>query len=305
MSVTRHLGIRYATAARFEAPVMVPFDPSAGPFDTAGKLAPQVPGMMENMLGIDVGDMSEDCLFLNVFAPADAEPASKLPVLYWIHGGAYLNGGGSIAWYDGSALAARGHVVVTINYRLGALGFLGAGNWGTLDQICGLRWVREHIAQFGGDPGNVTLWGESGGGGKINCLMAMPAAKGLFHKAIVESGSTLRIGSREEGTAEARKLLDKLGLRPDQLEQLRQIPPARLYSAGVTGAPVVDGVTIPSQIWDPKAPEICQEPRARGVGGLRLTSATSQSPSAVSPASLTAVERSPLGIHGGACSSRS
>ena len=189
MSVTRHLGIRYATAARFEAPVMVPFDPSAGPFDTAGKLAPQVPGMMENMLGIDVGDMSEDCLFLNVFAPADAEPASKLPVLYWIHGGAYLNGGGSIAWYDGSALAARGHVVVTINYRLGALGFLGAGNWGTLDQICGLRWVREHIAQFGGDPGNVTIFGESAGGSAVVSLLAAPEAEGLFHGAWAMSPS--------------------------------------------------------------------------------------------------------------------
>ena len=163
-----HLGIRYATAARFEAPVAVPYQPGTA-LGRAGAMAPQVPGMLEMALGLDVADTSEDCLFLNVFAP---EGAANLPVLVWVHGGAYQNGAGSIQWYDGSNLAGRGAVVVTINYRLGALGFMGAGNWGTLDQICGLRWVREHISQFGGDPDNVTIFGESAGGSAVVSLLA-------------------------------------------------------------------------------------------------------------------------------------
>ena len=149
--------------------------------------------MMEQMLGVDATAMSEDCLFLNVFAPPDAGSPTKLPVLVWIHGGAFVNGAGSVPWYDGSRLAARGHVVVTINYRLGALGFLGGGNWGTLDQICALEWVREHISDFGGDPSNVTIFGESAGGSAVVSLLAAPAAQGLFHKAWAMSPSILQL----------------------------------------------------------------------------------------------------------------
>ncbi|MFZ4719218.1 MAG: carboxylesterase/lipase family protein [Ilumatobacteraceae bacterium] len=197
-AVVRHLGIRYATAARFEPPALVPFDPSAGPSDTAGPISPQVPGMLEQMLGVTAESMSEDCLFLNVFAPEGAGPGSNLPVLYWVHGGAYVTGSGSVPWYDGGSLAARGHVVVTINYRLGALGFLGEGNWGTLDQICGLQWVRDHIAGFGGDAGNVTIFGESAGGSAVVSLLAAPAAQGLFHRVWAMSPSINQLRSLEQ-----------------------------------------------------------------------------------------------------------
>ncbi|MEQ1704279.1 MAG: carboxylesterase family protein, partial [Ilumatobacteraceae bacterium] len=183
-----HLGIRYARAERFASPTIEPWQPGSA-LGQAGPMAPQVPGMLEQLLGMDASTMSEDCLFLNVYAPADATASSKLPVLYWIHGGAYLNGAGSIGWYDGGRLAARGQVVVTINYRLGALGFMGEGNCGTLDMICGLQWVREHITDFGGDPGNVTIFGESAGGSAVVSLLAAPSAQGLFHHAWAMSPS--------------------------------------------------------------------------------------------------------------------
>ena len=173
-------GIRYATAERFAAPVLQPYTPGQETGES-GPMSPQTPGMLEQLLGMDVSHMSEDCLWLDVFAPEDASPNS-LPVLVWIHGGAYLNGSGSVKWYDGSRLAARGAVVVTINYRLGALGFLGGGNWGTLDQICALEWVQRNIGTFGGDASNVTIFGESAGGSAVISLMASPEARGKFHR---------------------------------------------------------------------------------------------------------------------------
>ena len=127
-TVKRYYGIRYARAARFEAPVSEPFAGVPNSEGSAGPMAPQIPGMLERLLGAADMKFDEDCLFLNVFAPADAAPGSNLPVLHWVHGGAYLNGAGSGPWYDASRLAARGFVVVTINYRLGAFGFLGGGN---------------------------------------------------------------------------------------------------------------------------------------------------------------------------------
>ena len=227
--IVRHLGIRYATANRFAAPTMVPFDPAAGPFDAPGPLSPQVPGMMEQMLGIDANSMSEDCLFLNVFAPEGAGVDSKLPVLYWIHGGAYVNGGGSVPWYDGARLAARGHVVVTINYRLGALGFLGEGNWGTLDQICGLQWVREHIAGFGGDAGNVTIFGESAGGSAVVSLLAAPDAQGLFHKAWAMSPSINQLRTLEQSQSWAAAFFQKAGVV--DLDEARTLPIEKVLEA--------------------------------------------------------------------------
>jgi para-nitrobenzyl esterase len=144
----------------------------------------------------DVGPMSEDCLTLNVWAPAQVD---KAPVLVWIHGGALTTGAGSEPIYDGARLAERGVVVVSINYRLGVLGYLAhpelskesregvSGNYGLLDQIAALRWVRANIAAFGGDPSNVTIAGESAGGLSVMYLMAAPQARGLFHKAITQS----------------------------------------------------------------------------------------------------------------------
>ena len=144
----------------------------------------------------DIGALSEDCLTLNVWAPAKA---GKAPVFVWIHGGALSTGSGGEPMYDGSKLAERGLVVVTINYRMGILGFLAhpalsaesrrnvSGNYGLLDQIAALRWVKDNIAAFGGDAGNVTIAGESAGGLSVMYLMVAPEARGLFHKAVAQS----------------------------------------------------------------------------------------------------------------------
>ena len=254
--ITAHLGIRFATAERFEAPVLVPYDPVAT-LGEAGPMAPQVPGMMEQMLGVDASHMSEDCLFLNVFAPADATPESKLPVLFWIHGGAFLNGAGSVAWYEGSRLAARGHVVVTINYRLGALGFLGAGNWGTLDQICALQWVHDHIGAFGGDAGNVTIFGESAGGSAVVSLMAAPDAAGLFHRAWAMSPSIRQLRTLEQAEVWAAAFLQHAGVatlddaRALTVEQLMAAQAATLVMPNTEYemfTPAAGGLALPDDI---------------------------------------------------------
>jgi len=183
------LGIRFAHADR----LMPPRDITAwdGELDATkfGPICPQVPGMLEAMLGFDGSNMSEDCLNLNVFTHNAPTGDEKLPVLVWIHGGAYTNGAGSIPWYHGSALASRGAVIVSINYRLGAFGFLGTGNYGTLDMISALRWVQRNIAAFDGDVNNVTIFGESAGGSAVVSLMSSPEAKGLFHKVWAMSPS--------------------------------------------------------------------------------------------------------------------
>ena len=183
------LGIRFAHADR----LMPPRDITSwdGELDATkfGPICPQVPGMLESMLGFDGSNMSEDCLNLNVFTGSTPSGSSNLPVLVWIHGGAYTNGSGSIPWYHGSALASRGAVVVSINYRLGAFGFLGEGNYGTLDMISALRWVNRNIAAFGGDANNVTIFGESAGGSAVVSLMSSPDAEGLFHKVWAMSPS--------------------------------------------------------------------------------------------------------------------
>jgi para-nitrobenzyl esterase len=141
--------------------------------------------------GIAVDRTDEDCLYLNVWSPPGASGA---PVMVWLPGGAFITGGAAIPLYDGAQLAARGVVVVTVTYRVGALGFAALPgcppNRGLLDQVEALRWVRDNIDGFGGDPGNVTLFGESAGGGSILHLMAMPSGRGLFRRAIVQSGAT-------------------------------------------------------------------------------------------------------------------
>ena len=186
---TEFLGIRFAHADRLTPPRdITSWD---GELDATkfGPICPQVPGMLESMLGFDGSNMSEDCLNLNVFTRSAPVGSSTLPVLVWIHGGAYTNGSGSIPWYHGSALASRGAVVVSINYRLGAFGFLGDGNYGTLDMISALRWVNRNIAAFDGDANNVTIFGESAGGSAVVSLMSSPEAKGLFHKVWAMSPS--------------------------------------------------------------------------------------------------------------------
>jgi len=182
--------------------------------------------------------VSEDCLTLNVWAPAGAKAA---PVMLWIHGGGFFSGSGSEGWYDGRRLAQRGVVVVTFNYRLGPLGFLAhpelaseaplltTNNYGLLDQLCVLRWVRDNIVAFGGDAGNVTLFGESAGAAAVHCLMEMPQARGLFHRAILQSGGfgSSALGAKAEPTLAAKMRVGTayqkaLGAR--SLAEMRTIP---------------------------------------------------------------------------------
>lgn len=185
--------------------------------------------MLEQLFGQTALDISEDCLSLNIFAPQDAAPGAALPVLHWIHGGAYVNGSGSSPFYEASNLAARGHVVVTVNYRLGAFGFLGAGNWGTLDQICGLEWVRDNIAAFGGDPGNVTIFGESAGGSAVLSLMASPRAAGLFHRVVAQSPSIRQLRSLDTANDWAGKFFEAAGV--DGLEGARALTVEQMLEA--------------------------------------------------------------------------
>ena len=183
-----HIGIAYAMAERFEQPVDIAYNGSS----TQSRVrAPQVAGALDQMMGRIPPPIDEDCLQLNVFTPARDNGAR--PVLVWIHGGAFTNGTAHMPWCDGTALVERGDVVVvSINYRLGALGFLGDTNCGTLDQVSALRWIQRHIADFGGDPSNVTVFGESAGGAGIIALYATPAADDLFHQAWAMSPSILQ-----------------------------------------------------------------------------------------------------------------
>ena len=225
-------GIRYARAQRFAPPVDDAATGHTVDADRWGSLCPQNPGFLELMAGYDAESASEDCLYLNVFTPAGANAASRLPVLLWIHGGAYLTGGGSLSWYHGSPLARRGAVVVTINYRLGALGYLGPDNLGTLDQISALRWTNRNIEAFGGDPGNVTVFGESAGGSALVALMASPDAAGLFHRAWAMSPSIGQLRDAARAEDAATQYLDIVGAA--SLDDLRHLPLETLLQAQAT-----------------------------------------------------------------------
>jgi para-nitrobenzyl esterase len=204
--------------------------------------------------------MSEDCLALNVFAPAEPSPTPR-PVMVWIHGGAFVMGMGSSPLYNGAAFAT-GHdlIVVTITYRLGLFGFLylgdlgGApeGNQAILDQIAALAWVRDNIAGFGGDPGAVTVMGESAGAVSIGTLLAMPAARGLFQRAILQSGASgLKVPDRDDATAVARAVLAELGTTRDGLadvpvDRIMKVQDRLGRERGLSAfMPFVDGVTVP------------------------------------------------------------
>lgn len=224
---------------------------------------------------------SEDCLVLNVWAPEQARPASKLPVMVWIHGGGYTFGSGGAPLYDCGNLAAIGNVVtVSLNHRLQAFGFTdlsaaggeayaGSGNAGLLDIVAALEWVRANIEAFGGDPNNVTLFGQSGGGAKISTLMAMPVATGLFHRAIVQSGSVFRYRGRAEAEAMTSRMFSILGLARNDISALQAVPADILLKCGdqimseasgtghpaIKYAPVIDGQYLPELPWLVGAPE--------------------------------------------------
>jgi para-nitrobenzyl esterase len=206
---TQFRGIRFATARRMEAPVDVESYEPGYVATEFGAQAPQIGGAFERLLGADVQPMDEDCLFLNVSTPCCDDAAR--PVLVWIHGGAFLTGSGSMSWYDGAPLTKAGDVVVvTLNYRLGALGFLGGRNLGTLDQISALRWVQRNIADFGGDPSRVTIFGESAGGSAVVSLMAAPGADNLFSAAWAMSPSLLQLRSATKAERLESDYLDQL-----------------------------------------------------------------------------------------------
>ena len=283
-------GIPYASAPRFMAPEKA--KPWAGVRSSLyfGPVCPQGPrngwNVDENafMFEWDDGQPGEDCLRANIWSPGLDN--RKRPVMFWIHGGGYSAGSGQeLKSYDGENLARRGDVVVvSVNHRLNSLGHLNlaehgakwasAANVGMLDLVSSLEWVRDNIANFGGDPGNVTIFGQSGGGGKVGVLMAMPSAKGLFHRAIVQSGSSARQQDPERSAKLAAATLNELGL--SNIDQLLTIPYDRIVTAGVeavrklapaggnipgTGAgynwgPTVDGKILPAHSFDPRAPAI-------------------------------------------------
>src|SRR5512143_3585041 len=190
-------------------------------------------------------DVSEDCLRINVFTPAVGE-GRRRPVLVWLHGGGFANGNGiEQDGYNGENLARLGNVVFcSVNHRLGPFGycdlsgvggerFAASGNVGMLDIVAALEWVRDNVAAFGGDPGNVTIMGQSGGGAKVCTLTAMPAAKGLFHKAVVLSGASLRMGEKEQAEKLGAAVVAEAGLGPGDLEKLQQMPWKDFYAVAM------------------------------------------------------------------------
>lgn len=243
------------------------------------KFSPGAP--QEQVPLMDVGEMSEDCLYLNIWTPGCDN--RRRPVMVWIHGGGFMGGSGSQAMYEGSSLVRRGDIVlVTINYRLGALGFAylrdilgekhpaGANN-GIQDQVAALKWVKENIERFGGDPGNVTIFGESAGGMSVGTLLGTPSAKGLFHRAIPQSGAAHHATTREDANRIGRTLLEALNIAPENAQKLWEVPyqdiikaqrkcamlsinveggRKRLPVLGMTLVPVVDGSVLPEDPHD-------------------------------------------------------
>ena len=233
-------GIPYASPPvgelRFRAPQPHPGWAGVREATEFGAVARQQPNeVFDQMMGGAPQAQSEDCLFLNVWTPGLDDAAR--PVMVWIHGGGLTIGSGSETYYDGSNLAARGDVVVvTINYRLGVLGFLhapalGASNFGLRDQVCALEWVRDNVASFGGDPGNVTIFGESAGGLSVASLMASPQTDGLFQRAIVQSGGVRRNATAVQAERAGAELCSYLGLDPTDADGLRAIDADALLEA--------------------------------------------------------------------------
>jgi para-nitrobenzyl esterase len=286
----RFLGIPYGSSVRFGAPSAcapwtgvrdaLSFGPSAPQLHPFGADLGPVSERLLSMLyprggsPVEGGAVSEDCLYLNVWAPSalsgvgSLSGGASLPVMVWLHGGAFIHGSGNEMAFNGDVLAAaEGVVVVTVTHRLGLLGFLpvpgadGSGVAGLLDIVLALEWVRDNIAAFGGDPGNVTLFGQSGGAMKAGALLAMPAARGLFHKVIMQSGPPLRVLEPDAAAAVYADVHAAVG-------DVRDAPVARLLDAQAALAarmvpdirqamaigPVRDPVHLPGQLFADGAP---------------------------------------------------
>lgn len=253
----------------------------AGRSPQAGLFA-QRPELVTLWGPVDTLPVGEDCLTLHVWTPG--LDGRRRPVMVWLHGGAFSFGSANAPRTDGTRLAASNDVVVVaVNHRLNIFGhldlsslgdarFAHSGNAGLLDLVLALQWVRTHAARFGGDPGNVTLFGQSGGGGKISALLALPQASGLFHKAIVQSGASLRFAEPERTAALADSVLRFLGLGRGDVAALQALPAERLVQAveaqqslppprhrlldRYNFGPVVDGAVLPAQPFDPAAPAL-------------------------------------------------
>ena len=245
-----------------------------------GQCCPQTVSNLRSEYGMMIqwdqqsGGMGEDCLVLNVWTPG-VNDAAKRAVLVSFHGGGFTTGSGNAPGFDGAQLALFGDVVVvTVNHRLASYGythladlgappeFASAGVTGIMDLVASLQWVKENIANFGGDPGRVMIFGQSGGGAKTSTILATPSAKGLFHRAAVQSGSSLRLTTREQATKTAELLLEKLSIPKTRIADIQKISWQQLLEAqvsvapGLAGgfAPVVDGVVLPHHPFDPVAP---------------------------------------------------
>jgi para-nitrobenzyl esterase len=283
--MTPWAGVRQATRYGDQArQILFPF------LDPALDNDPKYDATRDYHRGIDAKGMpySEDCLSLNVWTPGIS---GKRPVLVWLHGGGFASGAGSWGWSSGETMAAaQDVVVVTLNHRLNIFGFLCldrdgyAPNVGMLDIIAALEWVRDNIAAFGGDPANVTIFGQSGGGMKVSTLMAMPAARGLFHKAIVQSGPFLRAIPRDRADEIAARMLARLGVQRHNLAALQTISPEALLDAfasvreGAPGVPrqfgpVIDGDSLPADPFEPIASPLAADvPMLIGATSEEVTS---------------------------------
>ena len=281
-------GIPYAKAERFMAPQPADSWEGVRSCRAYGPTAPQEvrTGWASDELGFSFawtdGFPGEDCLRANVWTPG-INDGKKRPVMVWLHGGGYSTGSGQeLPSYDGASLARKGDVVVvTVNHRLNVLGFLdlstfgkeyaASGNAGLLDLVAALEWVRDNAAAFGGDASNVTIFGQSGGGGKVSTLLATPSAAGLFHKAIIQSGSMLRTMDKQWSSKIGEAVVAELG----GIDAVISAPHEKLLAAGIKAiakvrpeaeangfasfifgwAPTVDGNYLPAQPFDPQAPE--------------------------------------------------
>ena len=274
-------GVPYAASTeaggRFQPPRPAPAWAGVRQATAFGCQAPQAPiREMPPWAGswfVDPGE-SEDCLVLNVWTPGLND--ARRPVMVWLHGGGFAQGSAASSLYDGRRLAERGDVVVvTVNHRLNIFGYLhlstlgadryaGCENLGQQDLIAALGWVRDNIAAFGGDPSNVTIFGESGGGGKVCTLMAMPAARGLFHRAIVQSGPYHTALTHEQAEATARAVLAELDLTPERIDEIQGQPAAALLGAmdkagrgqPLAFSPMKGAATLPRHPFSPDAPDI-------------------------------------------------